>query len=158
MTLGTGFGTAWFLDGALLPHLEFAHVPVHRKQDFDAYIGDKQRRKQGLAQWNKRVKRTLKILATVFNYEHLYIGGGNASRIRFKLPPHVSLVPNEEGMRGAAFVWNPIGKKSTRADLKTERFAPGAMRGAEGAKKKVSASRKTPGRSSRPGKARRPKV
>ena len=144
VTLGTGFGTAWFLDGALLPHLEFAHVPVHREQDFDAYIGDKQRRKLGLAQWNKRVKKTLDILATVFNYEHLYIGGGNASRIRFKLPPRVSIVPNEEGMRGAAYVWNPIGKKSRRP--------------AEGAKKKVSASRKPPGRSSRPGKARRPKV
>jgi polyphosphate glucokinase len=134
VTLGTGFGTAWFLDGALLPHLEFAHVPVHHKHDFDAYIGDRHREKLGSKRWNKRVKKTLEILATVFNYEHLYIGGGNAQRIRFKLPPRVSIVPNEEGMRGAAFVWNPIPRK------------------------RVSAKRKRPGKSSRPGKAPRPKA
>ena len=96
--------------------------------------------------WDEWSQRTIKpgLVIGVFNYEHLYIGGGNASRIRFKLPPRVSIVPNEEGMRGAAYVWNPIGKKSRRP--------------AEGAKKKVSASRKPPGRSSRPGKARRPKA
>jgi polyphosphate glucokinase len=135
VTLGTGFGTAWFLDGALLPHLEFAHVPVHRKQDFDAYIGEKRRLKLGPKAWNKRVQKTLEILATVFNYEHLHIGGGNAARIRFKLPPRVSIVPNEDGMRGAAFVWNPIGRKSRRA-----------------------VARKPPNKSSRPGTARRPKA
>jgi polyphosphate glucokinase len=133
VTLGTGFGTAWFLDGTLLPHLEFAHVPVHRKQDFDAYIGDKRRLKLGHKSWNKRVKKTLEILRVVFNYDHLHIGGGNASRIRFALPPHVSLAPNEDGMRGAAFAWNPKAVRKSRA-----------------------ASQKRPGKSSRPGKARRP--
>jgi len=107
VTLGTGFGTAWFADGELLPHLEFAHVPIHHRHDFDAYIGDVQRKKIGPAKWNRRVKRSLEILKTVFNYDHLYIGGGNAQRIRFRLPPHASRVPNEEGMSGAAFVWNP---------------------------------------------------
>ena len=107
ITLGTGFGTAWFEDGDLLPHLEFAHVPVHYRHDFDAYVGDAQRKKLSPAKWNKRVKRALEILKTVFNYDHLYIGGGNARRIRFKLPPHVSRVPNSDGMAGAAYVWNP---------------------------------------------------
>lgn len=132
VTLGTGFGTAWFLDGALLPHLEFAHVPMHGKQDFDAYIGDALRARVGVERWNKRLKKVLGILQVVFNYDHLYIGGGNARLIRFKLPPGASIVPNEDGMRGAAFVWNPL--------------------------KKLSASRKPPGKSSRPGKARRPKA
>ena len=131
VTLGTGFGTAWFLDGALLPHLEFAHVPVHNNQDFDAYIGEAHRLKLGPARWNTRVKKTLEILRVVFNYDHLYVGGGNATRIRFKLPPRVSRIPNEDGMRGAAFVWNPI---------------------------KPSGTTKLRGRSSRPGERRRPKA
>jgi polyphosphate glucokinase len=130
VTLGTGFGTAWFLDGALLPHLEFAHVPIHGGQDFDAYIGEVQRRKLGYARWSRRVKETLKILRVVFNYDHLYIGGGNAARLRFRLPPESSRIPNEDGMRGAAFAWNPLTQASGR--------------------------KKPPGRSSPPGKKRRP--
>lgn len=134
VTLGTGFGTAWFEDGRLLPHLEFAHVPMHHRHDFDAYIGDAQRKKLPPAKWNKRVRRALDILKTVFNYDHLYIGGGNAGRIRFKLPPDVSLVPNDEGMAGAAFVWNP---------------RPRARR---------AATPKKPAHPTRPGKTRRPKA
>lgn len=107
VTLGTGFGTAWFHDGQLLPHLEFAHVPVHHKHDFDAYIGEAERKKLGHAKWQKRVKKALQIIKTVFNYDHLYIGGGNSARIRFRLPPHASLVSNNDGMIGAAFAWNP---------------------------------------------------
>ncbi len=107
VTLGTGFGTAWFHDGELLPHLEFAHVPVHHKHDFDAWIGEVQRRRIGHGKWVRRVKKTFEILETVFNYDHLYVGGGNANRIDFKLPRHASLIPNDDGMAGAAFVWNP---------------------------------------------------
>ena len=107
VTLGTGFGTAWFKDGELLPHLEFAHVPMHHGHDFDAYIGEKTRRKIGHKKWNKRVEKALGILKTVFNYDHLYIGGGNSARIRFRLPPHASRVSNNDGMLGAAFAWAP---------------------------------------------------
>ena len=39
-TLGTGFGTAWFRDGELMPHMDLAHMAIHHKDDFDVYIGD----------------------------------------------------------------------------------------------------------------------
>jgi polyphosphate glucokinase len=107
VTLGTGFGTAWFSDGALQPHLEFAHVPVHHKHDFDGWIGEVERRRIGHKKWVKRVQRAFGILQVVFNYDHLYIGGGNANNIDFTLPKHASLISNEDGMAGAAFVWNP---------------------------------------------------
>lgn len=116
VTLGTGFGTAWFSDGLLLPHLEFAHVPVHHRHDFDAYVGEAARRKLGHAKWQKRVEKALRIVATVFNYDHLYIGGGNSARIRFRLPRHASLVSNNDGMIGAAFAWNPrLNRKKPKA-------------------------------------------
>ena len=119
VTLGTGFGTAWFRDGVLLPHLEFAHVPVHHRHDFDGWIGEAQRRQIGHKKWVRRVKKTFEILRTVFNYDHLYVGGGNANRIDFKLPPHVTLIPNEDGMAGAAFVWNPKGPKASPGKRKS---------------------------------------
>src|SRR5215475_8106042 len=110
-TLGTGFGTAWFRDGELMPHMELAHMPIHHKGDFDAYIGDRERKEIGDKEWNKRVKAIIPILATVMNYDHLYLGGGNSSRIGFKLPKNVSLVSNDAGMEGGAFVWHPKGPR-----------------------------------------------
>lgn len=110
-TLGTGFGTAWFHDGELLPHMELAHMPIHHKGDFDAYIGERERRKIGDKIWNKRMKKVISILATVMNYDHLYLGGGNSRRITFKLPKNVSLVSNDAGMEGGAFVWHPTGPR-----------------------------------------------
>jgi polyphosphate glucokinase len=134
VTLGTGFGTAWFRDGDLLPHLEFAHVPVHHKHDFDAWIGEAQRRKIGHHKWVKRVKHALTILQTVFNYDHLYIGGGNANRIHFKLPEHASLISNDDGMAGAAFVWVRRTAEGQKARKK---------------KPRLSGKQKRPGKSSR---------
>ena len=112
-TLGTGFGTAWFRDGELLPHMELAHMPIHHKSDFDGYIGDAERKKIGNKEWNKRVKNLIPVLATVMNYDHLYLGGGNSQRITFKLPRHVTLVSNDAGMEGGAFVWHPKGPRKT---------------------------------------------
>ena len=106
-TLGTGFGTAWFRDGELLPHMELAHMPIHHKSDFDGYIGEAERKKIGNKEWNKRVKNLIPVLATVMNYDHLYLGGGNSQRITFKLPRNVTLVSNDAGMEGGAFVWHP---------------------------------------------------
>ncbi|HEY2835261.1 MAG TPA: ROK family protein [Rhizomicrobium sp.] len=115
-TLGTGFGTAWFRDGELMPHMELAHMPIHHKRDFDGYIGDRERKKIGDEEWNRRVKKIIPVLATVMNYDHLYLGGGNSSRIGFKLPRNVTLVSNDAGMEGGAFVWHPKGpRKSSRA-------------------------------------------
>src|SRR3954466_13357598 len=56
-TLGTGFGTAWFRDGELMPHMDLAHLTLHKKHDFDVVVGDVTRRKIGNARWSKRIKK-----------------------------------------------------------------------------------------------------
>jgi polyphosphate glucokinase len=89
-------------------------MPIHHKDDFDAYIGERERRKIGDKEWNRRVKKLIPILSTVMNYDHLYLGGGNSRRISFKLPKNVSLVSNDAGMEGSAFVWHPKGPRKSR--------------------------------------------
>jgi polyphosphate glucokinase len=106
-TLGTGFGTAWFRDGELLPHMELAHFAVHKKSDIDEYIGEHTRKKIGHKRWQHRVQKLIAMLELVMNYDHLYLGGGNAHRIDFELPKNVTLVSNDAGMEGSAFVWVP---------------------------------------------------
>jgi polyphosphate glucokinase len=41
------------------------------------------------------------------SYDTLYIGGGNATRIDFELPPNVHVVSNEAGITGGAKLWDP---------------------------------------------------
>ena len=109
-TLGTGFGTAWFRDGELMPHMDLAHLVAHKKDDFDIYVGDKTRRKIGNPHWNRRVKKLIEVLQTVFAYDHLYLGGGNSRWVNFKLPRNVTIVSNDAGMEGGAFAWSRFNK------------------------------------------------
>jgi polyphosphate glucokinase len=104
-TLGTGFGTSILFDGELLPHLELAHLPVNKKEDYDDFIGDRGFEKVGKKKWNKRLKYIIEIYKTVFNYDKLYIGGGNSNEINFELEKNISLVSNKDGIKGGAKLW-----------------------------------------------------
>jgi polyphosphate glucokinase len=105
-TLGTGFGTAWFRDGELMPHMDLAHLVMDKKDDFDIYVGDKTRRKIGGRRWNKRIRKLIAVLDTVFAFDHLYLGGGNSRLVSFQLPRNVTTVSNDAGMEGGAFAWS----------------------------------------------------
>lgn len=105
ITLGTGFGTALLMDGHLLPHLELAHHPVTKNKTYDDYIGDAAFKKIGEEKWNKRMERVLTILKTVFNYDRLYIGGGNSAKLNFKLDKNINIITNEDGIKGGARLW-----------------------------------------------------
>ena len=105
ITLGTGFGTALFMDGKLLPHLELAHLPVRNGKDYDAFIGEKALLKDGLEKWNVKMEKVLKTFKEVINYDRLYLSGGNAKKLSFKLDDNVTVVSNKDGIKGGAFLW-----------------------------------------------------
>jgi polyphosphate glucokinase len=105
ITLGTGFGSALFMDGHLAPHLEIAHLPFRKDKTYDQQIGDKARKKVGKKAWNRRVQRAIETLRVLTHFDKLYIGGGNASRINFELDPDVRIISNECGVRGGAWLW-----------------------------------------------------
>jgi polyphosphate glucokinase len=110
LTFGTGFGTALLYDGDLLPHLELAHMPVSNNKDYDDYIGDKALKKLGVKEWNERVERVIETYKTVFNYDKLYLGGGNAKFIDLKLDDNIKIVSNREGIKGGAKLWKAVEK------------------------------------------------
>lgn len=109
-TVGTGFGTAMVFDGELLPHFELAHLPVTKTKDYDDYIGTKALDKIGKKEWNERLERIIEIYKTVFNYDTLYIGGGNSKHITFDLEHNVKLVTNKDGIKGGAKLWQVAEK------------------------------------------------
>mgnify|MGYP006144263539 FL=1 len=104
-TLGTGFGTALLFDGDLLPHFELAHLPITKGESYDEYIGKVGFEKVGKEEWNERLKYIIEIYKTVFNYDVLYIGGGNSANINFKLDHNIKIVSNKDGIKGGAKLW-----------------------------------------------------
>jgi len=105
ITLGTGFGSALFMDGRLAPHLEIAHLPFIKGKDYDQVVGDKARKKIGKKRWNRRVQQAIDTLRGLTHFDTLYIGGGNASRISLELTPDVRIISNEAGLKGGAWLW-----------------------------------------------------
>lgn len=105
ITLGTGFGTALLQDGHLLPHIELAHHNVTKNNTYDDYVGDHALKSKGDEKWNRRMKRILAMLKTVFNYDRLYIGGGNADKLTFNLDENIIIISNKDGIKGGSKLW-----------------------------------------------------
>lgn len=104
LTFGTGMGSALFIDGELCPGLELGHHPW-REKTYEDYLGRRGLDKYGKKHWNKRLQEAIAQTAATFNWDHLYLGGGNTKKIAFKLPKNVSIVSNEDGILGGVALW-----------------------------------------------------
>jgi polyphosphate glucokinase len=105
ITLGTGMGSALFTDGHLCPGLELGHHPWHKGKSYEDYLGRKGLKKLGKKRWNKMLAKAIDQTLLTFNWDHLYIGGGNAKEIDFTLPPNVTVISNEDGLFGGVALW-----------------------------------------------------
>src|SRR5947209_4292679 len=81
ITLGTGMGSAIFVGGRPIP-LEVGHHPLRHGRTYEDEIGNAALEEIGRKRWNKRLHRILAQLELTFNYDRLFIGGGNAKKIR----------------------------------------------------------------------------
>lgn len=105
ITLGTGFGTALYLDGRLAPHLELAHHPFRKGETYEEQLGNAARKKVGTKKWNTRIQRAIRNLRALIHFDHLYIGGGNAKKVGFEPDPDTTIISNEAGVRGGIALW-----------------------------------------------------
>jgi polyphosphate glucokinase len=105
LTLGTGAGTAVFRDGVLMPHLELAQHPIHDNQTYNDYIGSEALRRKGAKKWNRRVRKTIKILNSLLHYDVLYLGGGNGVKV-IDPPREVRVESNQAGITGGIRLWD----------------------------------------------------
>jgi polyphosphate glucokinase len=109
ITLGTGFGTALFLDGRLLPHLEIAHQPFRKGETYNDQLGERIRKEIGDHRWNRRVIKALGTLDALFFFDRALIGGGNARRVRRDdlgtMAARVTVVDNTAGILGGIKLW-----------------------------------------------------
>ncbi len=105
ITLGTGIGTALYVNGHTVSNLEFGHHPFQKDKTYEERLGDAVLKEIGKKKWNQRLQRAVRILQRVFNFRTLYLGGGNARKIDFELPDNVKVVPNIAGLLGGIALW-----------------------------------------------------
>jgi len=117
VTLGTGIGTAVFVDGRLVPNTELGHIIVDGV-DAETMAASRWRDEHGLTweEWGERVNRYLARLEQLIWPDLIIIGGG-VSRRHKKFFPYLDIstpvVPaelrNSAGIIGAAFEANTRG-------------------------------------------------
>lgn len=106
VTMGTGIGSALFLEGRLIPNLELGHHPFRRGQTYEQQLGDKTMLRIGMRRWNRRVSKAVELWRQTFNPRRLYLGGGNARLISIRLPADVRVTSNVAGLLGGIRLWN----------------------------------------------------
>ena len=110
ITLGTGIGTALFLDGRLVPNTELGHIEL-RGKEAEGYAADSVRERKNLTwkKWARRVDRYLCAIQALLWPELIIIGGGASKKHERFLPlltVKAEVIPaqlrNEAGIVGAA--------------------------------------------------------
>lgn len=105
ITLGTGFGSALFVDGKLVPNLEMGHHEFRKGETYEQQLGRAALEKIGSKRWNSRLEKALNSLQRLFNYDYLYIGGGEARKVTLSLPSNIKIIPNMSGLLGGITLW-----------------------------------------------------
>lgn len=105
ITLGTGLGSSLFTNGRLCPGLELGHHPWKKDREYEDYLGRRGLDKYGKKRWNKLVQEAIEQTFKLFNWDHLYLGGGNTKKIDFKPGKNVEIVSNEAGLLGGVALW-----------------------------------------------------
>ena len=109
ITLGTGVGGALFTKGHLCPGLEIGHHPWRKKGlTYEECLGKKGLELYGKKMWNELLLEAIVQLEFLFNWDHLYIGGGNTKKIVVELPENVSIVSNDQGLLGGVKLWKDL--------------------------------------------------
>jgi polyphosphate glucokinase len=104
VTLGTGMGGSLFTDGRLCPGLELGHHPW-KKHTYEDYLGRRGLDKYGKQKWNELLQEAIAQTAATFNWDQLYLGGGNTKKIEFKPGKNIEIVSNEAGLLGGVALW-----------------------------------------------------
>ena len=112
VTLGTGIGTALFMNGRLIPNSELGHLEIDGK-DYEtmAAYSAKERENLSFADWAKRLTKYFNQVDRLLSPDLVIVGGGISKQHDEFLPlieTKLKLVPaeskNNAGIIGAAFI------------------------------------------------------
>jgi polyphosphate glucokinase len=109
-TLGTGIGTALFLNGELVPNAELGHLEIDGVDyETKASFAVKERENLTFEQWAQRLQKYYSTLERLFSPDLIVVGGGVSKQWEEFLPKldlNCEIVPalkrNNAGILGAA--------------------------------------------------------
>ena len=117
LTLGTGIGSALFVDGVLVPNTEFGHIEV-RGKDAEHRAAESVREAHDL-KWKEWAERLDEVIATIDRvlWPQLVLLGGGVSKKSDRFLPHLHararVIPaqllNDAGIIGAALATVAVG-------------------------------------------------
>jgi polyphosphate glucokinase len=109
VTLGTGFGFSVFDRGVPAPHMELGSMPLLKGKTLDEELGNRGRKRLGDDAWSAKVRETVELIDTLVNFDHCYLGGGNARTVTRdgfgQLLRRVTVVGNIAGILGGRFLF-----------------------------------------------------
>jgi polyphosphate glucokinase len=121
LTLGTGIGSALFIDGSLVPNTEFGHIQI-RGKEAEKRASEHAREEHDLSWgvWAGRVDEYLSHMEALLSPDLIIIGGGVSKKADKFLPRltglHAKIVPaamlNDAGIVGAALAVGRDGRTS----------------------------------------------
>ncbi len=121
ITIGTGIGTALFLEDKLLPNTELGHLHLPgNKQDAEYFASDAARKRGDLSwsAWGKRFDQYLNYVYHLFYPDRFVIGGGASKKfdkfeafITVPVPVLPAQLLNQAGIVGAALSAEHLNKK-----------------------------------------------
>jgi polyphosphate glucokinase len=110
LTLGTGIGSAIFMNGRLVPNSEFGHVEIRgKKAEHRASDRVRKDKKLDYEDWAKRLQEYLRVMEDLF-WPDLFILGGGVSKkhekfldfVQVRTPVVPAKLLNDAGIVGAA--------------------------------------------------------
>ena len=109
LTLGTGMGSSVFSNGHLVPNLELGHHPFIGGHTYEELVGKAALTADGYRKWSLHVAMAIEQILHTWNPHVLYLGGGNAKKLKIDLPENVRIVPNVAGILGGIRLWEDEG-------------------------------------------------
>lgn len=110
ITIGTGLGTALFINGQLVPNTELGHIEIGGK-DAEWKASEAARNREDLSwkKWAKRFNRYLQTLERLLSPDVIILGGGASKeadkfvkRLEVQAELKIAAMLNEAGIVGAA--------------------------------------------------------
>ncbi|MEO1436910.1 MAG: ROK family protein [Bacteroidota bacterium] len=112
LTIGTGIGSALFIDGKLVPNTELGHLN-YEGASYEKYVANSVRKELDLTwtEWGKRFNQYLQHIEFLFSPQLIILGGGSSKASRFNqykdlLKTKARIVParfeNNAGIIGSA--------------------------------------------------------
>ncbi len=132
LTLGTGIGSALFLDGRLVPNTELGHLELDGLDaETQAAASARERGDLSWKRWSARVQHYLEFVERLFTPDLFVLGGGVSKKpdkwlpyLKVRTPIKVAQLANNAGIVGAAM----LAYTSDTAAKTPERRAPSVTR------------------------------